>query len=283
VRDANRRLNGNRAAVTVVVKSRFRKGSFVTTVALVQSLVEQAVTLLDPIHVYDVVALAKLLALTVYSEKPKEVVENLFELLKFLGGEEPASKETDKDGAIHTTNVRGDTTIVNHGTMVLYNDNSIRNDVRRLLTPLRQEGIDSFETRVPAGGSIETVTKEELPRILPPPAPAALATAEIAPDAIETRSTGFFQIVSLTFREGNKWKVNAGQGDFWAEMTDPLFLTKMHRREVGFFEGDTLRAEYVNVATRRGGKIETDTKLVNVLDIIPGEFLDEQTELLPPS
>ena len=278
VRDANRRLNGGRAEVKVVVKSRFRKGSFATTISLIQNLLQHAANLFDPVALHDAAALAKLLALTAYAEGPKEVIENIFELLKFLGGTEPKAKEPLPDGSVRITNSRGDTTIVNNGTLILVEDNSVRNDVRRLLAPLQTAGIETFETRAPSGQAIEKITKAELPAIVAPRPAVEESAVEVA-EQIETRSTGFFQIVSLTFREGNKWKVSAGQGDFWAEMADPVFLTKMHRREIGFFEGDVLRAEYVNVASRRAGKIETETKIVNVVEIIPGEAGTVQAEL----
>lgn len=271
VRDANRRLNGGRAEVAVLVKSRFRKGSFATTISLLQNLLQTAHNLFDPVSLHDAAAIAKMLALTAYSERPKDVIENIFELLKFLGGEEAQDKQPTGDGNLQVTNSRGDTTIVNNGTMILIEDNSVRNDVRRLLAPLQTPGIETFETREFAGSAIERITKDELPSMVAPAASSAVVAAVEAEKVLENRAVDFFQIVSPTFREGNKWKVNSGHGDFWAEIADPVFLGQIHRREIGFFEGDVLKAEYTNVAVRRGGRIEAETKLVHILEVIPGE------------
>jgi hypothetical protein len=267
VRDANRLLNAGRAEVSVRVKSRFRRGSFAVTISLVQTIVQQAKGLFDGGSIYDAFMLAKLLGLAVIAEKPKEVVESIFELLKFLEGTEAKERES-VDGGVRITNRRGKMKIVNNGTLILVEDNSIRNDVRRMLAPLRTPGIEKFETR-DGGDAVETITLEDLPAVMALPPVSSQPMASVESSVLETRSVDFFQIVSLVFREGNKWKFNAGQGDFWAEIADPVFLAKVHRREILFGEGDVLKAEYVTSSARHGGKIEAETKLLHVFEVIP--------------
>lgn len=278
VRDANRALNGDRADVTVLVTSKFRRGSFGIKISLIQTILQHAKGLFGSEMLHDAVTLAKLLGLTIYSEKPKEVVENVFELLKFLRGSEAKKTEPLPDGSVKVTNVKGDTRIVNNGTLILVQDNSVRNDVRRLLLPLSSPGIDRFETRdVKTKEPVETITRGDLP-VVPALPPAMTMTMHEMP-ALETRSTGLFQIVSLVFREGNKWKLNAGQGDFWAEIEDPVFLNRVHRHEILFGEGDALKAEYVSTAVRAGKKIESETKIVRVIEVIPPDDGSIQQDL----
>jgi hypothetical protein len=269
VSDANRRLNGNRADVSVRVQAKFRRGSFGVTISLAQTVIQHAQNLFDGASLYDAVALAKLLGLTILAEKPKEVVENVFELLKFLGGEKDATREViPGEGMIRITNRRGGTKIVNNGVLILYDDNSVRNDIRRVVAPLNSPGIDRFETS-DDGVTVERITREDMPAIVATPeVNEAVMVAGDSP-AIETRSVGLFQIVSLNFREGNKWQLNAGHGDFWAEIADPVFLNKVHRHIIVFGEGDVLKAEYVATSIRQGNKIKSDVRIVNVLDVIP--------------
>ena len=98
---------------------------------------------------------------------------------------------------------------------------------------------------------------------------------------VETRSTGLFQIVTLDWKEGNKWRLDAGQGEFWAEIADHGWLNKVHRHEVVFGEGDVLKAEYVSLSERRKGKIVSTTKLMRILEVIPPSESHEQSAFLP--
>jgi hypothetical protein len=107
-----------------------------------------------------------------------------------------------------------------------------------------------------------------------------IAQAEVAPEIVTSPTIGLFQIVSINFKEGNKWKFNSGHGDFWAEVSDDGFLSKVHRREVLFGEGDVLRAEYVTKAWRKPGKIESETTITRVLEVILPEPSGSQSRLL---
>jgi hypothetical protein len=268
-RDANRLLNGTRAEVSVKVHADFRAGSFAVTITLFQTL-QPIIDLFDGATLVDAIALAKMLGLVAVAEKPKEIIESVFALAKFLGGGEAKSKEPTGDGRMTITNQRGDTTIVNSGTVILIEDNSVRADMRRVLGPLAVDGVETFETRND-GGYIDIIHKADVAMIAPPRQPATVASEALRPD-IETRAIGLFQIVSVNFKEGNKWKLNSGQGDFWAEITDEGFLAKVHRRDILFGEGDVLRAEYVSRATRKAaGKIDSEWTIERVIDVIPPE------------
>jgi len=50
------------------------------------------------------------------------------------------------------------------------------------------------------------------------------------------------QIESLTFKEGNKWRVNDGRGSFYAAMEDAAFMAKIESGE-RFGKGDVLVAD----------------------------------------
>ncbi len=284
VRDTNRVLNGDRADVSVKVRSDFRTGSFGFVIRIIRTLSEHS-SLFDRGALTDALALAKILGLAAVGEKPKgysEVVENVFELAKFLAGVAPKERKSVDANHTEITNEAGGTVIVNNGTMIVYEDRAVRADMKRVVQPLTVPGIDTFETRgEPAGVPIETITKDEARLVSAPfQEPLQLAAIEPAKPEVETHSTGLFQIASLDWKDGNKWRLDAGQGEFWAEITDHVWLGRVHRREVLFGEGDVLKAEYVTEGHRKSGKIVSTTKLTRILAVIPPDLTDGQHSMM---
>jgi hypothetical protein len=285
VRDANRALNGERADASVKVRSDFKTGSFGVVIRIIQTLSKNS-NLFDQGALVDALALAKMLGLAAVSEKPKgfnEVVENIFELAKFLAGGTPKEKKSVDANHTEITNEAGGTVIVNNGTVIVYEDRAVRADMKRVVQPLTVQGIDTFETRgTPSGVAIETITKDEARLVSAPfqePLQIAAASEPSKPE-VETRSTGLFQIASLDWKDGNKWRLDAGQGEFWAEITDHLFLNRVHRHEIVFGEGDVLKAEYVSESHRKSGKIVSTTTLTRILAVIPPELPSEQSSMM---
>jgi hypothetical protein len=285
VQDANRVLNGDRAQVVVRVESGFERGSFQLKLWLLQTLPQQAASLFSGRPLTDIATLAKLLGLSAFPEGVQSQIDNIMDFIKWLAGREPKSVEPVNDESVRVENNQGAISIVNNGTLILYNDNSVRTDITKVVRPLANPGIDTFEVRAKIKGraskTISRVSKQEL-RYFSPAEPDLLpAVAETTLPEVETpKLVGLFKVVAPTFKEANKWRLNAGQGDIWVSIADQSFLASVHSHKILFGEGDILRAEYVTRVWRKGSELVGETTIIKVIEKIEPAPNDIQQPLL---
>jgi hypothetical protein len=128
--------------------------------------------------------------------------------------------------------------------------------------PLKREGIDGVQIR-PERGEPETITRHEASyftrRVLP--------EEEISVDS----STAIVEVVSPSFREGNKWRLAQGSTTFWAEVLDEDFLQRVYRHEITFGKGDALHVEMETTTTRTAGELQYDRIVIRVLKVIEAD------------
>ena len=124
-------------------------------------------------------------------------------------------------------------------------DANARDALQRVVAePLSKEGIDRVE--LGAGDAIEVIEKGEAYYFVAPPDREA--------GVFESRFRGPFSIITLTFKEGNKWRLHDGKAALNATVTDAEFLERMNKNEVAFTKGDILICD-VRVVTRQQGSV----------------------------
>lgn len=89
---------------------------------------------------------------------------------------------------------------------------------------------------------------------------AANAGEEIVSD---TTSKKLLLIESLTFKDGNKWRVHDGTSPFYASIEDKDFLDKIDAGE-RFGKGDVLVVDLRQIQSIVGAKLVTESKIVKV-------------------
>lgn len=232
---ANKVLNGSRATVRVSVKTGFRPGSFGVDLALVQTFIQQAQSVLvsdgvtAALNLFALVGLASGAGVT------------LLGLIRRLRGQKPASVTTLENGNIRieismTANQRIEVEYVEVSPEVakLYNDQSVRAAARDVVAPLEREGIDTFETRESIDGPvIERITKADMPAFVV----GAPQESRITGSEFET----VLQIVKPSFDERLTWTFSDGEKNFFADIEDEDFFGEVQRRERAFARGDLLR------------------------------------------
>ena len=77
-------------------------------------------------------------------------------------------------------------------------------------------------------------------------------------------------IVSLAFKEGNKWRLSDGQSDISAIIEDRGFLARIDSNEERFAKGDTLVCRVRMEQSRALGKLKTLYYVEKVIDHKPG-------------
>ena len=110
----------------------------------------------------------------------------------------------------------------------LYKDPKVRRAIQELIVvPLQKSGIDEFQVR--NGDEVEASVRKE-------DAEHFLYDNELTVHVMDMQ----FNIVSLAFKERNKWRLTDGHRAFSATIEDKDFLSRIDNYEEAFTKGDTL-------------------------------------------
>lgn len=116
----------------------------------------------------------------------------------------------------------------------LFNDVGVRKALSSFFSPLRRDGIESIAFKTGDGEIVETVLRGEL-AAYEPPLPSGPTR--------KVNSAGFeqaFTIVSVTFKDGNKWRMTDGQSTISATIEDADFLAKVNNHDISFTKDDVI-------------------------------------------
>ena len=246
--DANRVLNGEASKVKVFVKSDFRTGSFEVGLEIVQSLIETTRGFLEISKHVDAAHLLEIVL------GLGSTGVGLIQLLKWLRG-----REIENITVIDTGNVKiyakgdHDSIEVLETTARVFQDRPVREAADGLVKPLEQPGIDRLIIRS-AGKDVETIEKEER---------SYFAVPEIgSQELVDNRFHAAYNIVSASFEEDIKWRLNDGTHRITASMKDEAFLHDVDEGLIAFAKGDVIKVEM------RLHQWNTETGLKNEYEII---------------
>ncbi len=242
---ANRVANGERTAVDVNVRATSR-GSFEIVFDVVQ-IAQQ--NLLDTDLVTSAAALKALLI------GGGGLGTGLFALIKILLGRIP--RATRINDGLYTLTVDGETYEVPIELLRQYQDASVRNAVAGIVRPLGEPGIDLVQIKE-NDQVIEEVSEEHLSSFDTPP-----TDEEVILD--ETRRQAF-SIVSLAFKDNNKWRLTDGNNTFSVSMKDDHFRSRVDNNEALFAKSDVLVCELRTIQWMTGKGVKTEYEVVRVVD-----------------
>lgn len=179
----------------------------------------------------------------------------LFAVLKWIKGRKIDRVETTEDSAIIF--VEGDQLTIELSVLVLLRDVSVRNATSKVLEPLSRDGIDTF-----AAGTdseiVETVTASEISWFNAP-----VPVDELLLDDVRKMA---FSIVSLAFKEDNKWRLYDGAATIHATITDVEFLSKVDRNQIAFAKGDVLVCDVRVMQWQTTSGAKTEYEVVKVVE-----------------
>ncbi|WP_428491786.1 hypothetical protein [Rhodopila sp.] len=251
---ANTILNGDIARVKVQVKAT-EPGCFQITFEVIQTVGEHLMALLTG---PGITAANNLVGLLV--GVPTMGVGLIGLIKRFKGG------ELDKVEPLPENIVRlisGTEQIdVPTALLRLYQDIAVRTAAQKVIEePLRKEGINSFEVREKTR-EIVRVTESEASYFAKPHIPDATLVDD-------TRVTAF-SIISLAFKEDNKWRLNDGTNAISAAIEDAGFLSKVDTNQISFSKGDILLCKVRVVQKQTDGGLKTEYTVVQVIEHRPG-------------
>lgn len=247
-------LYGDKAKVSVNVKGSFKTGSFnVDFVAGVQWL--QAIR--DIFSGPEATAIANgvgiLTALGVVGSR------GLLPLLKWLRNRPITRIESlspDSEGRAKVRIVVGDDHYdVERDVLDLLRDVGVRKATENVLAPLKRPGIDTFA--LGHGSRVNfSVHGDDLPSFVSPTAEEILIIDDVRAMA--------FSIVSLTFKENNKWRLSDGASTISATILDTAFLHDVQNDLTSFSKGDSLVCDVRVRQWQTATGTRTDYEIVNV-------------------
>jgi hypothetical protein len=182
----------------------------------------------------------------------------LFALLKFLKGRKPDKIEK-HGGEVHV-HIGDNYFVANPKTIELAESVNVREGARKFASVLKNTGIESISTK-PQGDPEEVYTKLDLPSFeLPPPVEEELVD--------EVRQMNL-QIISLSFKDDNKWRVTDGAEPFSAAIEDSDFLKQVANSEISFAKGDYLVCEVRERQVSTGQGLRKERIIVKVISHRP--------------
>jgi hypothetical protein len=262
IQAANTELNGDRAKIAVKLTAT-RKGSFEVSMTLVQEFGAQALALLDSLAGHkDGIAAANELADIIFKVGGGVSVigGGFFALIKWLRNRKPDKIET-KGGEtqIHI----GDNIFITNPQVVKLAENlEVREQARNLVAVLSNDGIDEISTRRGTDEKL-TIKKNEAQFFDVP---------DVEEETLEdSEREMFLQIDSLSFKEGNKWRVTDGGEPFYAVIEDVDFLNQIAKGDVSFSKNDNLhcRVREHQIRTSKG-QLRKERSIIRVIEHKPG-------------
>ncbi|MCM8737197.1 hypothetical protein M5E06_24060 [Azospirillum sp. A1-3] len=248
--EANRVLNGERIQATVLVRSDFRKGSFEVNLDLVQSLISQMRSFLTG---EDATAAANLLALLGGASGG---TTGLIGVIKWLRGRRPKRLVSLESGRVRLE--LDDSSIETAREVIdLYRDLGVRKAAADVIRPLENPGIELIEFS-PNPESTEVVEKSD--------APSFAAPEPEEEQIINEERKSAFTIVSVSFKDGNKWRLYDGQNTINVTMADEKFISRVNQNDVVFAKGDILVCRVLMEQWRVKDGLRTEYTVLEVVE-----------------
>jgi hypothetical protein len=224
--EAAKQVSHGEGKASIRVRGNIKSGSIEIDLTVLTSLIENLTNFLSGNSVTAVLNGAELLNLIGLVGGGGAV--GLIALIKKLKGKTPEKVTNNQDGSV-TIIINNHTFIEDKRVVQLYQNIDIRKNLYALLQPLKEEGIDEIKAGETELHTI--VQKDEVEYFLPP------ALNEIL--VLDNESQKAFTIVSLSFKEDNKWRLYDGQTTIHAELADPNFAQRVNNNEP-FSKNDVL-------------------------------------------
>lgn len=261
---ANEALNGDAAKVNIEVQAT-ETACFDVALQCVQSLYDQVVGLLNG---EDVSAAANLVTLVTAGGG----AYGLIGLVKKLQGGNPDTVTDLDDGTVKLTK-NNISFIVPFKSWTLYQNMPVREAISSFADIVNRPEIESAEWCRDDGKTEPVLISKSEARYFAAPEP-------LEEVIVDDTHTAAYSIVSLAFKEDNKWRLHDGNNTISATIEHEEFIKKVNENEIAFAKGDVLICK-VNVRQTRDKKgLHTEHKVLEVLEHKSAQPAAQQLSLL---
>lgn len=246
-------LCGDKIKPQVNVKGSFKTGSFGIDFVLATDLITRVRDIFASDAATAIANAGAILAALGFAAD--RGYRGLLHVLKWLRGRKIQRVETREETAI--LHVEDDQLEIEIAVLTLLRDMAVREATERMLEPLSRDGITVFYAGTDESVSA-TITSDE----------AAWFSAPQAQDELlvdETRKMAF-SIVSLAFKEDNKWRLHDGNSTISAAISDADFQHKVDTNQVNFAKGDVLVCDVRVRQWQSSSGAKTEYEVVRVIE-----------------
>ena len=144
----------------------------------------------------------------------------------------------------------------------LLQDRAFREHAREAVRPLQREGVDTLviESKAVAAERV-VIEKTDLVAFDVP-------VEDVTADPIENTVEMAVTVSSVSFVDGNKWRLSDGDSTFFAAMADERFLANVDSGAERFGKGDVLRVRMHIAQQSTTNGLRVDRQVLEVLDHI---------------
>lgn len=251
--ESNRVLNGNKTTVRLQVKAT-SPASFDIVFQLDQSFIEQVTGFLTG---DDVTSALNLLAIMGFGATGVGATRlSLLWLIRKLQGKKPTLIQDRRDGTVEIK-YNSETFIVPIELLRLYQDIAVRKAAQEILEPLKNDGIDTFKV-INNNITVNVINKSEVIYYQLP---------DVQDEVIlESDKKAAYSIVSLAFKEDNKWRLYDGNSTISVTMTDEDFLYQVDNNLISFAKGDILICDVKTIQYRTDVGLKTEHQVLKVIE-----------------
>ncbi len=252
IEQANLTLNDSHTKIALHVHASFKSGCFGIDFSVVQGLLDQALGL--------------------FKQTPVASAKELVEYLGFMTGggwgvirvikwlrnriiREVVLLDNGKARIV----VDGDALEVERATIELLRNYRLRLALQQaIMDPLERDGYDSVAISDKPKDGFILILKNERQYFAAPP-----AEDEMLSDKEDTVN---LQLVSVSFRDDNKWRFSDGANSFYAALLDNVFLNKVRMAEESFTAGDILTVTLRKRQWLAADTMKSDYEILKVID-----------------
>ena len=271
---ANRRFNGDRASVKVLVNAELDQNCFELNLELIQTLLDQARSIMGNEEVATAKELLEWLGILA---PPSIGVLGTYTLLKVLGNRKIASKELQvqdgKDVVQIIIEGNNNSVYIHPQTNELLKDPAVFKNVQKTLKPLTKEGYETleFETN---DGQKEEVTKDEAKEILDVDFSARLDLTEHEEHQI---ITAWIRVYAPVYEETAKnWKFEFGERHETIDISETDIAANAIERG-GALVNDTYKVRLgITQIKTSSGKFRNRYKIEEVLEFHAAKLTQQE-------
>ena len=264
VQSASSVLNQDQAKTTVRIEAT-KEGSFevvlTTGQELLQTLFSRIIASEDPIT--EAKELTDLLFMWAGGAAiaAASVTGGLIQLIKWLGGRKPERIEDLPDGKV-SIHIGEASFITDKRVVELAQAKTVRENAKKFVEVLEREGIEQVRLHAALDSDDHTlIEKHDLPSFSIPKAEEQVLSSE-------SREV-LLQIVSLSFKQDNKWRLTDGGEPFSALILDSEFLKQIANNDIRFSKDDFLRCTVNEKQLFSDSSLRKEREITKVHEHIP--------------
>lgn len=263
---ANTVLGGQDKIKVMLNQDSIKAGSFDITMVLDCDILRQAQVL---VGIASSNGLADLMTVLGWGATVGGCSCGVFSLIKKINGRSLTDINVNENKKAEISLADGEKVITDEKVLKVFLDVNCRMSIEKIVMPVKEDGIDSFELRKPLYPEdkepIEKIEKDDVHAFVAPP--SAVIPDEALPPNDPPEYEMTVKISAVNFEKGKKWRLTDGNNTFWASIVDESFLQKVDKGELSFTSGDMLKIKYKVKQSIKSGNLTSDYIVVQVLDL----------------